>query len=1629
MSVLSSDTTPPIVTLTTTPLHYSNQASGAIAFSSNESATFQCSLDGGAYATCSSPFSYNALTNGQHTLSIKATDGAGNVSAPANNTWTVNTALAASSAMLLPQTGQASCYDTVGTVIACINTGQDGDTLMGAAWPSPRFADNSIATPADLTITDHLTGLIWTKDANLMKTRDPSFDVYSTVNDGAVTWQQALDYVNKLNAESYLGHNEWRLPNRNELESLRNRQVAGQAIWLNNSAQGFNNVQGSFYWTGSTNAYSINSAWDSYMSDGHMDSLNKSYFNGGYVWPVRTEQLGTLTLPKTGQVACYDTSGTSRMCGNTGEDGELQVGIAWPSYRFTDNSIVTPADLTVNDNLTGLIWTKNANIAGGTKTWQEALDYIKTLNNGSGYLGHTDWRLPNLNELESLVNKQEANQATWLNNSTPGFNNVQSNIYWSGTTNTVYTYNAWVVVMDDGLVGDYYKALNGYVWPVRGGIVSPVTDLNLISHWKLDGNAIDNSGNGNNGTVYGAVPTSDRFGNANSAMSFNGVNNYITVPDSASLKPNQITMSAWIKPAQLSGYMDIVSKYYANGYYLRILDSSLYSARIDFFAAGDSNATGTEVPANIWSHVVSTYDGTYQKVYINGVLKDSKSGMGPAISNVSNPLTIGALTGGGDYFSGAIDDVRVYNRALSQTEVQSLYATGGTPSETTPPTGTITINTGAATTNTTFATLGLSCADTGSGCAQMKFSNDNVNWSSWQPFASTKNWALSPSDGTKSVYVQYLDNAGNPSIVYSALITLDLPISAPMNIEVQNPTVKGQLVVTWTKPTDSDLNHIHIYRSTIAGTLGTLVADNQTGITWTDTDLASQTRYYYTVKAVDNAGNESLNTSQVSNVTLDNTPADVVTSFAAVNAGTGGTINLSWNASTATDLAFYRIYRTTGVVFYDLVHDNIPRTSTSFVDTGLTNGTLYRYSITAVDTSGNESTMTSSHWIVQATPTAPDTTAPGEILCSAVTITDTQKGGELNLSWTKPTDTDFSLTRVYRSTTLGSLGTLVFEGTAATLAQTGLQSGTNYYYAFRAVDSSGNQVSTALTATNQCTAKPTDLVPPLCPTGLTATVNQDNSITLGWVRSASTDINAYRIYGDGGPGAVDFATPLTTVSQNPLPTAPTSYIWQSAILSAGTYLFAIRPEDSTSPPNVQTGCGTVSATIQGTIPTCGVSARIKAPHTGKKLGGNRLTVVAELIGGNETDLANITFQYRLSGIGDWGTIPPTDVVKFPNPDTTKPWFVHWDISNAVNFPNGDYDIRALSNCGTSSDPSPQFITVTIDRTQAESYEDVDGSGQSVKTENVSVNAPSSIVKADTGVTTAVTSLTLPAGSLTADTSVTITETSPATGATYVLAAYDNAGTFRRIDFADGTQQLANGNSAVLEIPYKDDNNDGIVDGTTINVHDLQVCDYHNGTWKCLDSIVSTNTKTVKAKTSTFSLFALLRPPVPLTDGWNMYSIPLVPTNNAASSVFSASVYPAYIQQWDPVQNKYIYVTTVTPGKGYYAKGTGAANLKVSGAETPDAPYSIQLKRGWNMVGNPFRYKVNVAALKINDGTEKPLQTAENEGKVYGTFFYPINGAYQLATVQDSTATLDPWKGYWLLSDIDCTLVVPNTPAQ
>lgn len=174
-------------------------------------------------------------------------------------------------------------------------------------------------------------------------------------------------------------------------------------------------------------------------------------------------------LPQTGQKTCYDEAGTEIPCPGTRQDGELQLGVISPTPRFTDNG-----DGTVTDNLTGLIWLRNAGCYLDMP-WLDALAKAKELADGQcGLSDHSvpgQWRVPNIVELESLVDLSRINPA--LPSGHP-FLNVANAGYWSSTTNAFHPLKARYVHFRNGAVNGSSKIPeplnNGLtIWPVRGG--------------------------------------------------------------------------------------------------------------------------------------------------------------------------------------------------------------------------------------------------------------------------------------------------------------------------------------------------------------------------------------------------------------------------------------------------------------------------------------------------------------------------------------------------------------------------------------------------------------------------------------------------------------------------------------------------------------------------------------------------------------------------------------------------------------------------------------------------------------------------------------------------------------------------------------------------------------------------------------------------------------------------------------------------------------------------------------------------------------------------------------------------------------------------------------------------------
>jgi hypothetical protein len=197
----------------------------------------------------------------------------------------------------------------------------------------------------------------------------------------------------------------------------------------------------------------------------------------------------------------------------------------------------------------------------------------------------------------------------------------------------------------------------------------------LVAYYPINENvyANDLSGNNNNGTVHGATLTVDRHGVSNQAYNFNGVDNYIEILYSSSLNlSQQISISFWAKFETSANYYwpyHIIEKYGCWGTGQREADMNWGVETPD----GYFNIFTLNYEYDRFYHFVMIYDGSKLSTYVDGVLKGSVNANGTIMTNLNN-IYIGKYTlGDGYFFDGTLDDIRIYNRALTDQEISALY--------------------------------------------------------------------------------------------------------------------------------------------------------------------------------------------------------------------------------------------------------------------------------------------------------------------------------------------------------------------------------------------------------------------------------------------------------------------------------------------------------------------------------------------------------------------------------------------------------------------------------------------------------------------------------------------------------------------------------------------------------------------------------------------------------------------------------------------------------------------------------------------------------------------------------------------------------------------------------------------
>ena len=349
-----------------------------------------------------------------------------------------------------PRTGQDQTYAD----------GDDGARQQGRAWPQPRFINNG-----DGTISDRLTGLMWLRDAACAD--NAGFAAGSRVRD----WNRALSFPGRLNEGSlaadrcagYSGdYDDWRLPSVVELVSLvRNAPGDNNLDWLS--------VSGAAGFTGL----------------GHIDqavwSATTDALDNTQVWVVDLGTGGARVAPKVAPEAPRPifsavrkaTTNKTRASGQhvhfgPGDDGSVEPGRPWPEPRF-----VTTGQATVVDKLTGLVWPLDSRCATAQPAdWTTALAAVEAINaNGAcGTAPNGPWRLPNINELRSLVDYGQAQPA--LPAEHPFQDVAADGAFWSSTAGALEpARRARVLALERGAIQPAVAHDQPRLaWPVSGPI-------------------------------------------------------------------------------------------------------------------------------------------------------------------------------------------------------------------------------------------------------------------------------------------------------------------------------------------------------------------------------------------------------------------------------------------------------------------------------------------------------------------------------------------------------------------------------------------------------------------------------------------------------------------------------------------------------------------------------------------------------------------------------------------------------------------------------------------------------------------------------------------------------------------------------------------------------------------------------------------------------------------------------------------------------------------------------------------------------------------------------------------------------------------------------------------------------
>ena len=566
-------------------------------------------------------------------------------------------------------------------------------------------------------------------------------------------------------------------------------------------------------------------------------------------------------------------------------------------------------------------------------------------------------------------------------------------------------------------------ALIGWLDPAASGFAATP---GLVAAFAFDegsgATVTDASGSANNGTTANTTWVAGKNGGA---LSFNGTSSRVTIPDTTSLHlTTAMTLEAWVdKTATNSGWRDIVYKGNDNYYLSASSTPNNRPAGGAIIGGTYGEAYGTATLAtNTWAHLALTYDGTTIRLYVNGTQVASTPKTG-SITTSTNPLTIGSDSFYGQYFQGLIDDLRVYNVALSAAQIQTDMNTpvGPAPTDTQAPTAPASLS--ATAVNGTRVDLSWAASSDNVGVAGYQVERcAGSGCSSFAQIAAPTGTGTTYSDTsalantTYNYRVRATDAANNLS-GYSPTATATTPAAT----DGQAPTAPASLSATAVNGTRVDLSWAassdnvgvagyQVERCAGSGcsSFAQIAAPTGTGTTYSDTSALANTTYNYRVRATDAANNLSGYSPTATATTPAATDGQAPTAPASLSATAvnGTRVDLSWAASSDNvGVAGYQVERCAGSGCSSFAQIAAPTgTGTTYSDTSALANTTYNYRVRATDAANNLSGYSPT-----ATATTPAGTAPTPVAAfsfdasSGTSVTDASGNGNsgttTNTTW------------------------------------------------------------------------------------------------------------------------------------------------------------------------------------------------------------------------------------------------------------------------------------------------------------------------------------------------------------------------------------------------------------------------------------------------------------------------------------------------------------------------------------------------------------------------------------------------------------------------------------------------------